>query len=74
MRLKFSHQESVKKEYIVDIKDCKFSEKDKPDSAIMRIEIGDVKLFAHRNRTITVNHDLVRAVFTPEVRRIETMR
>ena len=59
---------------MVDIADCKFSDKDKPDSTILRIEIGDLKLFAHRNRTISVNQDLVRAVFTPEVRRIETLR
>ena len=73
-RLQLSDQESVKKEYIVDIKDCKFSDKDKPDSAILRIEIGDLKLFAHRSRTILNNQDLVRAVFTPEVQRIETLR
>ena len=55
MRLQVADKEFVKKEYIVDIKDCKFSDKDKADSSILRIEIGDIKLFAHRNRTISVN-------------------
>jgi len=54
-RLNFVDKDVVKREYIVDIKDCKFSEKDKPDSTILRIEIGDLKLFAHRNRTLFVN-------------------
>ena len=48
-------KEAVRKEYVVDIKDCKFSDKDKADSAILRIEIGDLKLFAHRSRTILNN-------------------
>uniref|UniRef100_A0A7S3HVX7 Uncharacterized protein n=1 Tax=Favella ehrenbergii TaxID=182087 RepID=A0A7S3HVX7_9SPIT len=73
-RLQFVDQEAVKREYIVDIKDCQFSDKDKPDSTILRIEVGELKLFAHRNRTIYVNSDLLRAVFTPEVHRIETLR
>lgn len=73
-RLNFVDRDVVKREYIVDIKDCKFSDKDKPDSTILRIEIGDLKLFAHRNRTIYVDQDLLRAVFTPEVERIETLR
>ena len=73
-RLLTASKDSVKKEYIVDIKDCKFSDKDKADSAILRIEIGDLKLFAHRQRTIAQNEDLVRAVFTPEVERIETLK
>ena len=68
-----ANKDQVKTEYIVDIKDCKFSDKDKADSAILRIEIGDLRLFAHRNRTIAKNDDLVRAVFTPEVERIETL-
>ena len=73
-RLQMADKEAVRKEYVVDIKDCKFSDKDKADSAILRIEIGDLKLFAHRSRTILNNADLVRAVFTPEVHRIETLR
>ena len=48
LRLMSANEESVKKEYIVDIKDCKFSAKDKPEDAIPRIEVGDLKLFAHR--------------------------
>lgn len=68
-------RETVQREYIVDIKDCKFSDKDKPDDQIMRLQIGnDLKLFAHRNRSIYVNQDLLRAVFTPEVERIDTLR
>lgn len=55
IRLRFADQTQVRREYIVDIKDCRFSEKDKPDSPILRIEIGDLKLFAHRNRTIMIN-------------------
>lgn len=73
-RLAFADKEHVKKEYVVDIKDCRFSDKDRADSAILRIEIGDLKLFAHRQRTIMQNEDLVRAVFTPEVERIELMK
>lgn len=73
-RLAFADKEAVKKEYIVDIKDCQFAAKDDPESHILRIEIGDLKLFAHRQRTIIINQNLVRAVFTPEVHRIETLR
>lgn len=74
LRLKFAaNTTQVRKEYIVDIKDCRFSDKDKSDSPILRIEIGELKLFAHRNRTILNNQDLVRAVFTPEVTRVETI-
>ena len=54
-RLNFVDREAIKREYIVDIKDCKFSDKDEPGSTILRIEIGDLKLFAHRNRTIFVD-------------------
>ena len=75
LRLRMIDRETVKREYIVDIKDCKFSDKDKPDDQIMRLQIGnDLKLFAHRNRSIYVNQDLLRAVFTPEVERIDTLR
>ena len=36
-RLAFADKESVRKEYTVDIKDCKFSEKDKPEEQILRM-------------------------------------
>ena len=73
-RFAMADRETVRKEYIVAIKDCQFSEKDKADSSILRIEVGSLKLFAHKQRTIMQNTDLVKAVFTPEVERIETLK
>lgn len=40
----------------------------------MRITIGNKKFFLHRTRVNVMNNDLVRAVFTKEVERIENMR
>ena len=55
-----------------DIKDCNVSEKNsEDDNYIMRLQIGDKKFFLHRARTILYNQDLVRAIFSEEVHKIE---
>jgi len=42
-------------EYTFDIKDALFSEKDKPEQYMMRLEINGKKFYAHRNRTKVIN-------------------
>lgn len=40
----------------------------------MRLKLGNMKFFAHRNRTIMINEELLNAVINPQVNRIETMK
>lgn len=64
----------LQKVYVFPIRDCEVSQDDRPDSPLMRISIGNKKFFLHRTRVNMINNDLIRAVFTKEVERIENMR
>ena len=70
IRLASVDKDTVCKEYVFDIKDCSLAEKEDPDSHIMRLQIGDKKFFAHRNRNLVANFDLIIAIFTEEVHKI----
>lgn len=69
-----SKRSDVQKVYVFPIKDCEMSPDDRPESPLMRLNIHGKKFFLHRTRTTVMNHDLVRAVFTKEVERIENMQ
>lgn len=71
---KLTNQNLQPKEYIFEIKDCQLDELDKSDSPLMRININGQKFFAHRTRVAYVHQDLLKAVFTKEVDRIESIR
>jgi len=59
-------------DFIVKIGDVEFSEKDKPNSSIVRVKMNGIRYYCHKDAQF---HDveLIRAIFTPEVDRIETL-
>ena len=71
-RFNLVDKNTVQKEYVFDIKDCDVSEKHSDDdNYMMRLQIGEKKFFLHRARTVLHNQDLVRAIFTKKVHKIE---
>jgi hypothetical protein len=67
-----SERNTIHQEYVFDIKDCKFSEKENEESPILRLEIDGKKFFAHRNRTKLSNAELIQAIFHPTIESIQT--
>lgn len=62
------------KEFIAKISDISFSDKDIPNSPIIRIMIGDKRYYCHKNRSAVHDYDLLKAIFTPGVNKIECLR
>ncbi|TNV81271.1 hypothetical protein FGO68_gene2068 [Halteria grandinella] len=58
-------------EYVVKISDVMFSEKDKPNSPIMRIIAGEKRFYLHKNMSKVQDFELLRAIFSPHVNKIE---
>ena len=54
---------SLKSEYVFPISECKLCEKNNTESSLIRLELSGKKFFAHRQRTIMINEELVKAVF-----------
>ena len=59
---------------VVKIADVKFSEKDKPNSPIMRIIAGDQRYYLHKNMSRVQDFELLRAIMSPYVRKIECFK
>ena len=59
MKRALADKETVHQEYLFEVKDCKFSEKENENSPILRLEIDGKKFFAHRNRTRLSNGELI---------------
>ena len=72
--MKDSKQGDLAKVYVFPIEECELAADDRPESPWMRLEIVGRKFFLHRTKVTLMNKDLVRAVFTKEVTRIENLR
>ncbi len=59
---------------MVKISDVKFSEKDKPNSPIIRIIAGDQRYYLHKNMSKVQDFELLKAVMSPHIRKIECFR
>eukprot|EP00347_Sterkiella_histriomuscorum_P003323 403364726 len=61
-------------EQIIPIRDLRYSEKDKPDSPILRIIVGDKKYFCHKNASLIQDFELLKAILTPNVHKIDVFK
>lgn len=61
-------------EVVAKISDVRFSEKDKPDSPILRIMVGDKKFYLHKNLSRVHDFELLKAVLSPDVNKIECFK
>jgi hypothetical protein len=59
---------------IVKIADVRFSEKDKPNSPIMRILAGDKRYYIHKNMSTVQDFELLKAVMSENIRKIECFK
>jgi len=59
---------------IVKIADVKFSEKDQPNSPIMRIIAGDKRYYIHKNMSLVSDFELLKAVMSPNIKKIECFK
>jgi hypothetical protein len=48
-------ERNIAREYVFEMKDCGLSEMDNPNSPIIRLQMGDKKFYAYRNRTMMIN-------------------
>ena len=61
-------------EVVAKISDVTFSEKDKPNSPIMRIIVGDKRFYLHKNMSRVQDFELLKAVMSPHVSKIESFK
>jgi hypothetical protein len=61
---------NLQKDYTFAISECMLSEKDDVKSPILRVQMGHLKFFAYRNRTMMINEELVQAIFDAKVHKI----
>jgi hypothetical protein len=62
-------------EYKFKIADAKFSDKDEPTSQILRLEMEDkLKFFCHRNRAQYRDPELIGAIFTAQITKLECLK
>ena len=62
-------------EYNFKIADARFSEKDEPTSQILRLVMEDnLKFFCHRNRAQYRDPELIGAIFTPQITKLECLK
>ena len=59
---------------IVKISDVRFSEKDQPNSAIMRIIAGDKRYYIHKNMSKVQDFELLKAVMNEKIKKIECFK
>jgi hypothetical protein len=48
-------ERNIAREYVFEMKDCGLSEIDSPNSPIIRLQMGEKKFYAFRNRTMMIN-------------------
>ena len=65
--IRFSKQPT---EVVAKIADVSFSEKDKPESPMMRIIVNGQKYYCHKNASLLQDMELLKAVLQPNVHRI----
>ena len=74
-RFNLVDKKTVQSQYVFNIEDCDVCFKtNDDDNYLMRLQIGDKKFFLHKARTMYYNTDLVRAIFTKDVHRIEQFK
>ena len=74
-RFNLLDKKTVRTEYVFDIEDCDVCVKNNDDdNYLMRLQINELKFFLHRARALHYNTDLVRAIFTKDVHRIEQFK
>ena len=61
-------------EVVAKISDVTFSEKDKPNSPIMRIIVGEKRFYLHKNMSKVQDFELLKAVMSPHVSKIENFK
>ena len=59
---------------IVKIADVRFSEKDQPNSPIMRIIAGDKRYYIHKNMSKVQDFELLKAVMSENIKKIECFK
>ena len=67
-------QEDNSSDIIVKIADVRFSEKDQPTSPIMRIIAGDKRYYLHKNMSRVQDFELLKAVMSDNIRKIECFK
>lgn len=72
LRLAFVDK-TIKREYIFNISECGYSDNHSPDNTLMRLQLGNLKFYAHKSRSVVNNEELVKAVLHPDVKRIYTL-
>ena len=66
VRLSF-FEKQLKTEYTFKISECSYDEKNDPTSNLARLQLGSMKFFCHRSRTLMINEELLTAVLHPKV-------
>ena len=64
---------NLKREYVFPISECKYDTNNKMDNTLTRLDLGGMKFFSHKARTVYTNDELMKAVLHPDVHRIETL-
>ena len=59
---------------VAHIRSIRYSEKDRPDSSQLRIIVKDKKYFCHKNMSLVQDFELLKAVLTPDVHKIEVFK
>jgi len=70
----FLGKSSADTQVVAPISDLSFSEKDNPNSAIMRIIVGSKRYYMHKNMSKVQDFELLKAVLSPQVERIEAFK
>lgn len=61
-------------EVVANISEVRFSDKDTPNSPIMRIMVGDKRFYMHKNLSRVQDFELLKAVLSPDVKKIECFK
>ncbi|CDW86762.1 UNKNOWN [Stylonychia lemnae] len=61
----------IQSEITAKISEVKYSEKDKPNSPILRVLVGDTRYYCHKNASKIQDFELLKAILTPNVSRID---
>uniref|UniRef100_A0A7S3FWX1 Uncharacterized protein n=1 Tax=Strombidium rassoulzadegani TaxID=1082188 RepID=A0A7S3FWX1_9SPIT len=74
-RTRLSMDKAIATVYEVPISEVKFAEKNSEDAQVFRILVGpdELKFFLHKTRTLVRDDELLHAVLSPQVRRVESL-
>ena len=61
-------------ECLAKISDIQFSEKDTPNSPIIRILVGDKRFYLHKNMSKVQDFELLKAVLSANVSKIQCLK